>query len=122
MLIALMTILFLGGSTSGMLDFLGDTKDTVKTVMPTDDRQKAALDTVKAMKKKAEALNKQVRRSSKNLSKVLKTDNVTDADIEAIWSVYYTARSQYSSDMLDLRYELKEQLSREEWAQIFPVE
>ena len=122
MLIALMTILFLGGSTSGMLDFLGDTKDTVETVMPTDDRQKAALDTVKAMKKKAEALNKQVRRSSKNLSKVLKTDNVTDADIEAIWSVYYTARSQYSSDMLDLRYELKEQLSREEWSQIFPVE
>ena len=43
MLIALFTILFLGGSDTGMLDFIADSQDTVKVVMEKDDRRKEVL-------------------------------------------------------------------------------
>ena len=50
MLIALITILILGGSNTAMLDFIAETQDEVKVVMEKDDRRKAALSTLKALK------------------------------------------------------------------------
>ena len=43
MLIALMTILFLGGSTTGLLDFIAQTEDNIKVVLEKDARQKLSL-------------------------------------------------------------------------------
>jgi len=51
MLIAIFTILFLGGGTSGLLDYIAQTEDNIKVVMEKDDRRKAALATVKEMKR-----------------------------------------------------------------------
>jgi len=65
MLIALFTVLLLGGSATGMLDYIADTQDTVKVVMEKDDRRKETLDTLKAMKKRTKAHNKMVKRASK---------------------------------------------------------
>ena len=65
MLIALLTILFLGGSSTGMLDYIADTRDNVKEVMVKDERRNEALSTIKAMKKITKARNKQMKRASK---------------------------------------------------------
>jgi hypothetical protein len=46
MLIALFAILFLGGSETGMLNYIADSQDAVKAVMNKDDRRKDALVTV----------------------------------------------------------------------------
>ncbi len=119
MLIALITILLLGGSSTGMLDFIADTQDTVKVVVENDDRRKDALATLKAMKKRANAHNKMVKRTSKDMNISLSNDEVTDADIDTIWDAYFSQRAAYNQDMLDLRYQLKDQLTREEWQQIF---
>lgn len=115
MLIALFTILILGGSATGTLDFIADTQDTVKVVMEKDDRRKDALATLKAMKKRANAYNKMVKRSSKDLNKALSND----ADIDTIWEAYFEQRGIYDRDMLDLRYQLRDQLTQEEWQQVF---
>ncbi len=119
MLIALFTILLLGGSSTGMLDFIADSQDTVKIVMQKDDRRKEALGTLKAMKKRANAHNKMVKRASKDMNKALSSDEVTDADIDTIWDAYFSQRATYNQDMLDLRYQLKDQMTREEWQQVF---
>ena len=119
MLIALFTILFLGGSATGMLDFIADTQDTVKVVMESDDRRKEVLATLKETKKRAEAHNKMVKGASKDMSAILSNDEVTDADIDAIWDTYFASRADYNRDMLDLRFQLKDQMTREEWQQVF---
>ncbi len=119
MLIALFTILFLGGSTTGMLNYIGDTQDNVKVVMEKDDRRKEALGTLKALKKRAKAYNKMVKRASKDLSKELSSDETDYAEIDAVWDEYFAQRATYNNEMLDLRGQLKDQLTREEWQQVF---
>ena len=121
MLIALITILLLGGGATGMLDFIADTQDEVKVVMEKDDRQKEAISTLKAMKKRTNAHNKMVKGASKDLNKTLSSDEVTYAEIDMVWDAYFSQRAAYNQDMLDLRYQLKDQLTREEWQQVFDV-
>ena len=119
MLIALFTILLLGGSSTATLAYIADTQNNVKTVMVKDDRQKEALRTLKAMKKRTNARNKHVKRASKDLNKALGQEDINTADIDAIWAGYFAGIDQYDHDMLDLRWELKEHINREEWAAIF---
>ncbi len=119
MLIALFTILLLGGSSTATLAYIADTQDTVKTVMVKDGRQKGALSTLKTMKKRTNARNKHVKRASKDLNKALGQEDINTADIDAIWAGYFAEIDQYDHDMLDLRWELKEHINREEWQEIF---
>ena len=119
MLIALFTILFLGGSDTGMLDFIADTQDIVKVVMEKDDRRKEVLATLKETKKRTNAYNKTVKGVSKDMSKILSSDDPTDADLDLSWDVYFASRANYNRDMLDLRFQLKDQMTREEWQQVF---
>jgi hypothetical protein len=119
MLIALFTILILGGGDTGMLDFIADTQDEVKLVMDKDDRQKEALATLKTMKKLTDGHNKMVKGASKDLRSTLSTDDGTDAEIDLVWDAYFSQRAAYNQEMLGLRFQLKDQLTREEWAAIF---
>jgi hypothetical protein len=119
MLVALFAFLFLGGSQTGLLDFIADTQDALEVVMEEDDRRNEALATLKAMKKVANANTKMVKSASDDLNKTLFSDTATDADIDAIWEDYFSQRASYGEDMLDLRYQLKDQMTREEWQQVF---
>jgi len=119
MLIALLTILFLGSSSTGLLDYVAESRDNVKLVMVKDDRQEAALDTLKAMKKITKVRNKQVKRVSKQLKKAFAAADTSDDQLEAIWNGHFVAVNQYDHEMVDLRFELKSQLTREEWAAVF---
>ncbi len=119
MLIALFTMMILGGGSTAALAYIADTQDNVKMVMVKDERQKAALSTLKAIKKRTNARNKQVRRASKDMHKALGQENINTADIDAIWAGYFAEIDQYDQDMLDLRWELKEHINREEWEAIF---
>jgi esterase/lipase superfamily enzyme len=119
MLIALLTILFLGGGNTGTLNFIADTQDTVKVVMEKDDRRKEALSTLKAIEKRTKAHNKMVKGTSKDLNKALAIKDTSQADIDTIWHRYFAQREAYNRDVLDLRFQLKDQLTREEWQQVF---
>jgi hypothetical protein len=122
MLIALITIMFLGGASTGVLDYIADTRDNIKQVMPKGDEQKAALATLKAMKKRSSARNKQAKRAAKALDKTYADHAARGAEADAIWAELFTEIGHYNNDMLDLRFELKEQISREDWEEIFSEE
>jgi hypothetical protein len=122
MLIYLITILFLGSGATPMLAYIGDTQDSVKLVVTEDERRKEALSTLKAMKKRTTAHNRTVRRARKNIEKELRQDNTSDAGIDTIWAAYFVEFDDYDRDILDLRFELKEHIIREEWEAIFPVD
>ena len=119
MLIAIMTILILGGGSIGLLDYIADAKDNVKQVMPKSDAQKEALATLKAMKKRTQAHNKQIKNTFKGLAKEFEEYGASDEEINRMWSEFFSDRKLYDGDMLDLRFELKENISREEWEMIF---
>lgn len=119
MLIALLTILFLGGTPTGLMDYLADVGDEIKLVMPKNDQRKAALNVLKQMEKTTKARNKVVANYSKQLSKTLADHDYDHDEIDRMWAVYHETRSDYQMQMIDLRFELKEYVSREEWEEIF---
>ncbi len=119
MLIALFTIFFLGGSNTGMLDFIAETQDTINVVMEKDDRRKEALNTLKEIEKRTNGHNKMVNSASKDINRTLSNYEATDADIDTVWQGYFAERADYNRDMLDLRFQLKDQMTREEWQQVF---
>jgi septal ring factor EnvC (AmiA/AmiB activator) len=119
MLIALITILILGSSSTGLLDYISDTQDQIKIVMQKDERRQEALSTVKKMKKRTKARNKQVNKARKEMSKTLARDDATITDIDAVWDRYFVALAAHQEEMLDLRFELRDTLTRDEWQQVF---
>jgi hypothetical protein len=118
MLIALYTIFVLGGGGSGTLDFIADTSDTVKVVVENEESRKTALSTLKAMKKLSSNNDKAVKRASKELNAALESDD--HAAIESAWDKILQQRRAYDNSMLDMRFELKDQLTREDWEAVFP--
>ena len=119
MLIALITFLLLGGGSTGLLDYISETDDNIKVVMEKDERQKEALATVTKSKKRTKARNKRVKKSRKELSKALADHGADRSAIDSIWDAYYAEVEAYNKDMLELRFELKDRLTREEWRQVF---
>ena len=120
MLILLYALLFGGGGTSGTLDFIADAQDQVKVVMERGDRQKEARDMLKAMEKRSSQQNKVISNTQKDLKRVLADSDATEEDIDTIWYRYFAQRAAYNRDILDLRYQLQDHLTRDEWEQLFP--
>jgi hypothetical protein len=119
MLIALFTILIFGVSNTGVLDFIGDIQDTVKVVMEKDDKRDEALTTLKAIKKRMQAYNKSLKSSSKDMNNTQMSDEGTDADVDTIWDAFFAQKLAYDQDIIDLRFQLKDQMTREEWQEVF---
>jgi hypothetical protein len=119
MLIALFTILLLGGTPSGLLVEISDTQDSVKLVMQKNDERKATLGVLKQMEKATKAQNKLVGKSSKQLVKALADHDFNASEIDRMWARYHETRGNFQLEMIDLRFELKDRISREEWAEIF---
>jgi len=119
MLIALFTIYFLGGGSGGMLDYIADIEDSVEIIMAEGERQDEALTVLKAMKKKATEHYKKVKQPTKGLEKTFRNHESTAEQIDALWAEHYATLDRYNDDMLDLRFELKEHINREEWEAIF---
>jgi hypothetical protein len=120
MLIALITILFLGSSgDSAVLDYIADTRKSVKTVIVDDERRKEVTSTLKTMKNRTSGRAKSARQVAKQLKSALAEHDASEANINAAWDDYFAMTDAYNNDMIDLRFELKEQLSREEWQELF---
>lgn len=121
MLIALLTILlFGGGNTAGLLYDLNDLQKQVKTVVTEDPGRSEALDVVKAMKQRTKEHAKLIKSTAKELDTALEEHVVPDTELDAIYDGYMPSVKAYHRDLIDLRFELKEYISREEWAAIFP--
>ena len=115
MLIALFTILLFGGGNTGLLDYIGEIEDSIRTVMVKDDRRKAALSLVSDMEKLTKARNKRVNELRKELKKTLADSDGTVDDLNATWDVYFDVVTTHGEEMIDLRFELRDKLTRDEW-------
>lgn len=123
MLIALMTILFLGGgSGSNLMAFISEVNKEVKVTVVDEDRREAALDTLKAMKQHLKEQGKAKDAVFKRLKQVLQDHSVSGDSVEAIWAEHFSSTHDANRKLADLRFELREQLTREEWEAVFAEE
>ena len=121
MLIALLTLLFLGGgSTNAVLTYIADSKPVIKETVADETRRAEALATLKAMKGVQQNHAKVVNKSIKALKKELAAG--TDTNTEAFWQDYFASKQVSDEQMIDLRFQLRDQLTREEWDTIFPTD
>lgn len=118
MLVALLAVLLMGGGNTGMLDFIANSETTIKEVLDKGDRKRGILSITKEMKQLVKNHNK----SLKNDFKVIQKSIADEAEIESQWEQYFARRVGYNQQMLDLRFQLRDQLTREEWMQVFTGE
>ena len=120
MLATIITILFLtGGASAGLLYDFGDVKKQLKAVVVDEERKDQALDVLKEIKSRAKAEGKGFKGLSKDFREEFSASDMTDAQLAAIGTQFIDNTRAYYSDLLDLRFELREHLTPEEWAATF---
>jgi len=122
MLIALMTIMLLGGSGSAVLAYIADAGDAVKEVVAEEPRREEALGILKQLKKNRQQQDKAVKGLIKSLEADIRDHATAESEIDALWVEYFEQTRSANARMVELRFELREQLTREEWEQVFPAE
>jgi hypothetical protein len=118
-----MTILFLGGGgVFGPIEFVDEALDNVKTAIVDDDRRKEATATLKAINKRSKDYTKAVKRMFKELKSDFAEHDVSGSAVDRAWDSFFGLHSDYSHDVVELRFQLRDQLSREEWEAMFPIQ
>lgn len=122
MLIALFTIFVLGGGNSfGPMIFIDEAMDNTKAVIVDKDRQKEVTASLKEMKKRSKEYVSTVKDAIKGLTPASNPHDTNAAELDAFWTEIFAQNAQYASDIIDMRFELRDKLSREEWERMFPV-
>ena len=123
MLIALFTLFLLAGgssdSTTAFLVFIAENRETINSVMTDDVRRKEAQTILNAMDERAGQYNERLKEASEELGELVRDRENHGVEIAGILARHLEYTEAYSSDIIDLRFELKGTISREEWAQIF---
>ena len=125
MLVALLMAYFLGGGgTSGAILTEANVKQLAKSVESTVSepaRADAALGHVAELKKTVKGFEGRFGKSAKDLSKLYKDHS---AGSKAMLSVIEDLNADWAAAQeraIDLRFELKESLTQEEWSALFDV-
>ena len=120
MLAAIIAVLFLGGAASNaVLSYVAETKSNVSDVIEEPDRRSEINATLGEMKKRSKAQNKASRQILKRLQGELGEHDANMAAIDSVLDEHLASLNEYNEDMIDLRFQLKDQLSRDEWAALF---
>ena len=119
MLVALLTILLLGGGSNPLIGDIQFVEEQVKLVMEKSNQRKSALGTLDEMAKQTKQRDKTLGKTRKKLKKLVADHSSSFEDTEKLWSELTSERTKFHADMIGLRFELKGHISREEWAEIF---
>jgi hypothetical protein len=119
MLVALLTILLLGGGSNLLIGDIQSVEEQVKLVMEKNDARKSALGTLDEMAKMAKKRDKMLGKMRKKVKKLVADHDSSSEDADKLWSELTSERTEFHADMIKLRFEFKSQLSREAWGEIF---
>lgn len=120
MIAALIAILFLGGGVdSSVLDFIAYIRGSVDEHVLDENRRAEARTTLKAMQKLTSANQKANQKAFKALLAELSYSETDFDTVEALWGSYYESIESYNVEMIDLRFELRDSLTEDEWQKVF---
>jgi len=121
MLVALLTIILLGGGAFGPMIFIDAATDNAKAEIVDADRRKKIVASLKTMKKRSREYIKAARRLAKDLGKEYDAHAVDTAGADEVWDRFVELNAIYTADIIEMRFELRDQTSREEWSKLFPI-
>jgi len=120
MLIAIYTIFFLGGGgTFGPMNFIDEALGNTKAAIVDDDRRKDATASLKTMKARTKQHTKAIKGLSKEFDSSMGEHEFADEGIDATWDKFFDLNSEYTRDIVEIRFELRDQVTREEWELMF---
>lgn len=120
MLIALFTLLFLGGGGNsyvlGQVDVL---MGNVKAVVQADDRRKQAVEILKELEDDAKEYQKRQKKHAEDLDELTEKRSFNTAKADAIWDAMFKDMESFHAQALSRRQELKSIVNRDEWPRVF---
>ena len=122
MLVALFSIWLLSGSpdsTLMALSYLAEKHEAAELVLEHDEHREEALDILDAMLDRAEDQSGLEAESIEQLQAMIQLRTATSEEMSQLLARHGESRGDYSSDILDFRYELKDLITREDWSKIF---
>ncbi len=122
MLAAIITILILGGGGAfGPMIYLDEARENAETVITDEDQQKEIRADLKEMKGRTKDYLKAMNKLIKSTRKEFGVHDVDNANLNEQWDQLLTLNKSYSEDIMNMRFELRDQLTREQWAGLFPA-
>ena len=122
MLAALVVYFFLGGGgASGPMLYMEAAGENIEVAVLDEERRDRAGDVVESMLDRSKDHNKALDDLRGRLADVVDRHDVTAHDIDILWNEYFELDAQYSKEIIDLRFDLKDELTRDEWSAVFPA-
>ncbi len=123
-LIILLSTIFLGGAAATITTFIEghsarDVKKTVKKVVADDSRKDEILELIDTWKKEKKKHDKEVKKGRKSLLKVMERYDGTREELQQASSRLDETIQKIDWSYLDLRFNLKETITRDEWNAIY---
>ena len=123
MIAALVAILFLGGGgVVGYFYDLDSIEKKVKDAVVDDTRRDAALDVLDAAEDRVEEYGDSLSDLADEFYDQLQVKGAAKANVDERRARFSADLNSFQDDIIDLRTRLKAQMTREEWAQVFPPE
>ena len=120
MLVATMiALLFLGSGAGYLASGIDQTHDNIEDRIADENTRKAALEIVERMTDTTKEHGDADNDGEKALLELIQDYETTTAELQTHLAASYDQRVEYQQQMLGLRFELRDVLSREEWNKVF---
>ena len=121
MLIALLTLMLLGGGSYDLSTFIAEGQENIESAVEDPQRRQSALDILAAMEESMASDNSETTTLIERTQQAFSKDKVWSAEeLDALFSEARSFRADRAERFIELRLELKTALTSEEWAATFP--
>ena len=121
MLIALLTVMLLGGGSYDLSTFIAEGQDNIESAVDDPQRRQTALDILLAMEDFMSSDNSETTALIARTQQAFSEEKVWSAEeLDALFAEARTLKAERAERFIELRLELKAALTSEEWAEVFP--
>ena len=121
MLIALLTVMLLGGGSYDLSTFIAEGQDNIESAVDDPQRRQTALDILLAMEDFLSSDNSETTALIERTQQAFSEEKVWSAEeLDALFAEARSLKAERAERFIELRLELKAALTGEEWAEAFP--
>ena len=121
MLIALLTVMLLGGGSYDLSTFIAEGQDNIESAVDDPQRRQTALDILLAMEDFMSSDNSETTALIARTQQAFSEEKVWSAEeLDALFAEARSLKTERAERFIKLRLELKAALTGEEWAEVFP--
>ena len=121
MLIALLTVMLLGGGSYDLSTFIAEGQDNIESAVDDPQRRQTAMDILLAMEDFMSSDNSETTALIARTQQAFSEEKVWSAEeLDALFAEARTLKAERAERFIKLRLELKAALTGEEWAEVFP--